>query len=64
MAKKDPDRDETEPMEAVVLSAREAMTLISQSTGDDLPPDPSSGSSDAQPAEESATSDDVDGSQP
>jgi hypothetical protein len=41
MAEKNPDRDELEPMEAAVLPAREAMTLISQSTGDGSQSDPS-----------------------
>ena len=36
MAEKNPEPEEIEPMEATVLPAREAMTLISPSTGDVL----------------------------
>jgi hypothetical protein len=53
MDKKEPDRDPAEPMEATVLPAREAMSLISPSTGGELLPDPSS-----VPTEDGATSED------
>jgi hypothetical protein len=53
MAEKNPDPDETEPMEATVLPAREAMSLISPSTGGELLAEPSS-----VPLEEDATSED------
>ena len=53
MAEKKRDPDETEPMEAAVLPAREAMSLISPSTAGELLPDPSS-----VPIEEDATSED------
>jgi hypothetical protein len=53
MAEKNPDPDETEPREAAVLPAREAMSLISPSTGGELLPEPSS-----VPLEEEATSED------
>jgi hypothetical protein len=53
MDKKKADPDEAEPMEATVLPAREAMSLISPSTGGELLPDPSS-----VPTEDGATSED------
>jgi hypothetical protein len=39
MAKENPDPDEIERKEAAVLSAREAMTIISPTTGSGLVPD-------------------------